>query len=115
MSGIAPAITTLQALRDGKTMDQLAVAIHDAINAVETFRKSGTVVLTITVSPFGTKGVSGMVTMTGEVTSKLPKPDPEETPFYVDMNGNPTTHQERTRQMGLNIAAAPQREESTGT
>jgi hypothetical protein len=114
MSGIAPAITTLQALRDGKTLDQLALALHDGINAVEAFRKPAKITLEITIAPFGTKGVSGMVTMTAEVSAKLPKPDPEETPFYVDMNGNPTTHQERTRQMGLNIAAAPLRED-TGT
>lgn len=112
---MSAAITTLQNLRDGKTLEQLGVAIHDAINAVEAFRKPGKITLEITVAPFGTKGVSGMVTMTAEVSTKLPKPDPEETPFYVDMNGYPTVNQERTRQMGLNIAAAPQREEGTGT
>jgi hypothetical protein len=104
MNAIRPAIETLNALRGGKTMDELAVQIHDAVSAVETFGKAGKVTLEITIAPFGTKGVSGAYAITGEISTKLPKPDPEVTLMFGDDDGNLSPNQTRQRDLGLSIA-----------
>ena len=101
------ALNTLQNIRQGILLDQLSVAIHDAVNAVQHFGKPAEIIVKIGVLPMGTKGVSDAVAFTGEVSTKLPKPELEQTLFFVDANGNPTTNQERTRQRSFDIATAP--------
>lgn len=111
LSAIRPAMDTLRELRHGQTLDEFAVQIHDAVSAVEALGKPATVTLTITVKPFGTKGVAGAYAVLGEITSKMPKPDPEVTLLFTDADGNLTPHQTRQRDLGLSIASNANNEE----
>lgn len=103
-SPIRPALQTLAALEDGLFMDKLAVHIHDAVNAVTTFNKKATITVEISFAPLTKHMAEPVVTATGEISSKLPQPDPHQTMFFVDADGNPTTTQQR--QGGLNFTVA---------
>jgi len=105
MSNIRPAQATLNELRDGTVMNELAVAIHDAMAAVGEHNKAATVNLSITIRPLGTKGVSGAFEMLADVSTKLPKAEPPSTLFFKDADGNPSRQQDRQRDLpGLSIA-----------
>lgn len=106
---VRPAQATLNELRDGRAMDELAQHIHDAIAAVKEHGKAATVTLTIGVAPFKQQSnlIEPPVILTGEVTSKLPKPDPEATLFFVDGEGNPTRNKLREPELNLTIAQQP--------
>lgn len=103
---IRPAQATLNELSDGRTMIQLAEAIHEAIAAVKQFGKPGVVSLDITVATMKDQHnlVNPPVVISGEVTSKLPKAPPPLTLFFVDEDGNPTRNQTREPELNLSIA-----------
>lgn len=84
---------TLAALREGQVMLELAQAFHDAAAAVKYHDKPATIKIEITVAPIKNIGqglADHPITMTAEVTTKLPKDPPPTTVFFVDANGNPT-------------------------
>lgn len=90
---ILPAQVTLNALRDGQVMNELAQHIHDASCAMLQHGKAASVTLTLTFKP--TEGVSqglknAPMLVTAEVTSKLPKTPPPDTLMFADADGNPT-------------------------
>lgn len=94
MSQIRSAQSTLNALRDGQIMNELAAAFRDAALAVKHHNKSAKIILEIIVAPV--KGMSGNlidhpIVMLAEVTTKLPKDDPESSIFFVDEEG-PSRH-----------------------
>jgi hypothetical protein len=100
VSKIKSAQATLNELRDGQVMNELAAAIHEATKAVKEHGKAATVTLDITVKPFQTKGLAeSPITVLAEVSSKLPKPEVPSTLFYIDGDGNPT--RQPTRQNDL--------------
>lgn len=104
---IRPAQATLNELRDGRALEEMAQHIHDAIVAVREHGKAATVSLDIVIAPMKSgheKLVEPPLIFTAEVTSKLPKPQPEATLFYTDADGNPTRTQ--TRQRGLDLSVA---------
>ncbi len=106
---IKPAQTTLNALSDGHIMAEMAQAIHDAVSAVNAQNKPGTVTLTVTIAPMkkDTRLIDSPLLFSGEVSSKLPRPDPAQTLFYVDEEGNPTRTQTRQPDLGgLTVAKA---------
>lgn len=94
---LRPASATLNELNEGKTMGELALGIHEAIEAVTRLGKSGTVTLTLTVATMKQMHslVNPPIIVTGEVTSKLPQPPLPATVFFVDEDGNPTRNQTR--------------------
>jgi hypothetical protein len=103
---IKPAIETLQHLDGTKLLDKLGIAINDATNAVTVLGKKATITVTIQVGLLTQKGLSEpAISITGEVDTKLPKPDPEATIFFVDEESNPTLTATRQRQMDIRIAA----------
>lgn len=51
MNAIRPAVDTLRALRDGRTMDELSVSIHSAVNHVVELGKPAEVTLKIKIRP----------------------------------------------------------------
>lgn len=109
MPQIKPAQATLNALRDGQIMNELAQAIHDATCAMTDHNKPATVTLTMTFEPM--KGVTAGLRETplivrAEVTTKLPKPEAPTTLFYKDEDGNPT-QQAPARQPALGLTVAP--------
>lgn len=107
---IAPAQTTLNALGDGHVMAEMAQSIYDAVAAVNSYNKAATVTLTITIAPMkrDSKLREMPLLFSGEVSSKLPRQDAEQTLFYVDSEGNPTRTQ--TRQPDLPLSISPARE-----
>lgn len=112
---IKPAQATLNALNDGHVMSELAEAIHDAIAAVNEYNKAATVTLTVTIAPMKKEGrlVDAPLLLSGEVSTKLPKPEPAQTLFYLDDDGNPTRTQTRQPDLPLSIAP-PAQEQSNG-
>jgi hypothetical protein len=108
---VKPAQATLNALGDGHVMAELAQAIHEAIGAVNAQNKAATVILTVTIAPMKKQGrlVDAPLLMSGEVSTKLPKPDPAQTLFYLDDDGNPTRTQ--TRQPDLPLSISPAKEQ----
>lgn len=104
---IRPAIGTLNELRDGRALEEVSQQIHDAIEAVRAHGKAATVTLEIKIEPMKggqEKLVEPPLIFTAEVTSKLPKAQPEATLFFTDADGNPTRVQ--TRQRGLDLSVA---------
>lgn len=108
MQKILPAQVTLNALRDGHVMNELAQAIHEATCAVRDMGKSAEVHLSITFQPI--KGVEqglreAPISLISEVSIKLPKPPQPTTLFYVDVEGNPTRNPaQRQPELGLSVA-----------
>lgn len=104
-SPIRPALDTLRALDDGMFLDKLAVAIHDAVSAVQHLGKGAKVNVCIAFAPLTKQGLSEpVITAEVELNTKLPQPDPHRTMFFIDVDGNPTTKQQR--QAGLNFSVA---------
>lgn len=106
---IKPAQVTLNALRDGQTMNELAQAIHDATCAMREHNKPASVTLTISFEPM--KGISSglkeaPINVRAEVTTKLPKTEPPTTIMYLDEDNNPTRNApERQPGLGLTVAS----------
>ncbi len=107
---IKPAQVTLNALRDGQVMNELAAAIHEATCAVRDHNKPAEITLVVRLKPL--KGVSthlmeAPIVAEAEITTKLPKPELPTTLFYIDGDGNPT-QQAPERQQGLGLSVASQ-------
>jgi hypothetical protein len=104
--GIKPAQATLNELRDGQVMIELATAIHEATAATLEFGKEARVTLTITLKPLTEKNLSEpVISAIAEVTTKLPKAEPASTLFFVDQDSNPSRSPTRQTELtGLAIA-----------
>ena len=106
---IRPAQATLNELRGGQVMVELAAAIHDAMGACLLHNKKSEVSLTITFKPLGNPGTMDAVDVTAEVETVVPKPKPPSTIFFKDANGNPSRTQDRQGEIpGLSIAGGTQ-------
>lgn len=94
MTQIRPAQATLNALRNGQIMNELAQAFHDAAVAVKHHNKSAKITLEIIVAPVkgtGANLIDHPIVMVAEISTKLPKDDAESTIFFVDEEG-PSRH-----------------------
>ena len=105
---IAPALETLRAFPDA--LATAAVAIHDAMSAVEAYDKPATVTLKLTIEPFKGKSnaplVNAPVLMSLDVEKKLPKAEAPTQVMYADEDGNPSrvpTTRQRDLGLGVNI------------
>jgi len=104
-SAIRPALDTLRELDEGRFLDKLAVAIHDAVSGVTALGKAAKVNITLEFAPLSKQNMAEpVITAEAEITTKLPKPDGHRALFYVDGDGNPTTQQQRQRDLGLSVA-----------
>lgn len=105
---IRSAQAILNEIRGGAALDDLAQHLHDATAAVTEHGKSATVTLTITISPYKGSNAAKFhdqpLIVLGEVTSKLPKADPEATIFFESTEGNLVRTQERQSDLPLSIA-----------
>lgn len=105
MSAIRPALDTLRELDEGRFLDKLAVAIHDATSGVTALSKPAKVTITLDFAPLGKQQlVEPVITVESEIVTKLPKPDGHRSMFYIDGDGNPTTQQQRQRGLDLTVA-----------
>lgn len=109
MSAVRPALDTLRELDEGRFMDKLAVAIHDATSGVTALSKPAKIIVTLEFAPLSKANLTEpVITVETEITTKMPKPDGHRALFYVDGEGNPTTQQQRQRDLGLQIASRPE-------
>lgn len=105
-TAIRPALDTLRELDEGRFMDKLAVAIHDATSGVTALGKASKVTITLDFAPLSKQTLTEpVITVDAEITTKLPKPDGHKALFYVDGDGNPTTQQQRQRGLDLTVAS----------
>ncbi len=105
---VRPAQAILNEISDGKALEELALAFHDAIAAVREFGKPASVTLAIKIDTLGAdqhKLVEPPVIFTHEVATKLPKAPPPATVFFVDADGNATRNQTKQQELALTIAA----------
>lgn len=108
---IRPALETLAELDQGRFLDKLAVHIHDAVSAVTMFGRPGKIVITLDVATLGQKNLTEpVITIEADIASKLPKPEAPKALFFVDLDGNPTTKQQRQRDLGLSVAGGEPKE-----
>lgn len=104
---IKPAQATLNALREGQVMNELAQAFFDATQAVKEHGKAATVTLTLTFKPLKEVARGLMdppIVCAADVETKLPKQEPPTTLFYASDEG--PTQQPPERQTGLNLTVA---------
>lgn len=112
---VRPALDTLRELDEGRFLDKLAIAIHDATSGVTALAKPSKVTITLDFAPLSKANLTEpVITVESEINTKLPKPDGHRALFYVDGEGNPTTQQQRQRDLGLQIASRPETSK-TGT
>lgn len=105
-TNIKPALGTLDRLDGGKLLDRLAMAINEATSATTALGKKSRVILTIDIALLTQQHVAEpAISITGAVSSKLPKSTPESAIFFVDADGNPTnTSQPRQRDLEIHVA-----------
>lgn len=86
-------------------MDKLAVQIHDAVSAVHVLGKASKVTIVLDVSPLTKQTLSEpAITIEATITTKLPQPDGNKALFFIDVDGNPTTRQQRQKSLELGVA-----------
>ncbi len=86
---IRPALEVLSRLRQGQVMDLLSVELNRIVNGVKdcTVNKSGTVTLTLTVSPV-MKSVANAVFIQAKIVGKAPEDPPDSDLLFYDDDGN---------------------------
>lgn len=106
MSSIRSVMTILPELRAGQTVTEISAAIHDAIAAVKQHNKAAEVIVRFAVAPMTNQQLADpAVSLAVTVDTKLPKPVPDSTLFFVDDGGN-LTRQPPERQGGLSFSIA---------
>lgn len=111
---IRSAIALLPEIRNGHAVNELSEQIHEATQAACDHGKAAEVTLTIRIKPISkNKHVEPAMSFTAEVSSKLPKPDPEETLFFVSQDGQPTRQPSRNENLPFTVAGKD--ESKTGT
>lgn len=71
---------------NGRTHDELSIALHDLIGRVRDTGKKGSVSLTVTVAPM--KGDSDVLVVGDEIKLRIPEHDRKASLFYPDKHGN---------------------------
>jgi len=105
-STIRPALETLDRLDGGKLLDKLAVAINEATGATRFLGKKSRVTVTLDIALLTQQHVAEpAINITAEVSTKLPKSQPEGAIFFVDEENNPTSTTTRQRDLDIRVAA----------
>lgn len=111
---IRPAQAILNEIRDGDLMWDLAQELHKATANVREYGKKATVTLTIEIGTLGENHhqlVQPPIVMRAEATSKLFKPAPAPTVFFIDHDGNALRTGEKEPQMGLELASSQRKQQ----
>lgn len=104
-TGVRPALDTLRELDNGLFLDKLAHAIHEATGAVNALNKPARITIALDFATLTKANLTEpVITVEAEIATKLPKPDGHRALFYIDEGGNPTTQQQRQRDLGLTVA-----------
>lgn len=107
LAAIRPALDTLRELDGGQFLDKLAGAIHEATGAVRDMGKGAKISIALEFAALSKQNLTEpVITVEAEITTKLPKPEGHRAIFYIDAGGNPTTQQQRQRDLGLTVAGA---------
>ncbi|MEV4174019.1 hypothetical protein [Nonomuraea sp. NPDC049709] len=83
---VRPFAAMLQEIQGGAVADQAATALQELVSAVNELGKKGEMTVKITVQPL--KGNSQALNVSGDVTSKPPRPEPAAGVFFFDEDGN---------------------------
>lgn len=75
----------LRQIRKGRVVDEATVKLANLVKAVTEHGKSGSMTLTLNVSPQA--GDKGIVTITPSLSAKLPEPSMPNAIFFVDDEG----------------------------
>lgn len=108
MSNARSATAIIAEVRNGHLVVEASEAIKTAIAAVGEHGKKAVVTIDLTIMP-PHKGaehlIDAPILITGEVTTKLPKADPEPSLFFVGKDGN-ATQNPSPRDGGLQFGVA---------
>jgi hypothetical protein len=91
--------------RDGQTLTELATALQQLLQAVESTGKAGSLRLDLKVRPTG-RGKSLAVVVVSDVSVKPPLPEPESTLFFVGERYVLT--RDNPAQMALELKTVPE-------
>jgi len=96
---IRSAQATLNEIRGGELLEEIATHIHEATAAVNEHQKKAVITITLELDmPKNMKNLSDpYLVMTGDCSSKLPKADTAQTLFSVDADGNLTRDLQRAQ------------------
>jgi hypothetical protein len=96
---VRPAQATLNEIRGGDLLEEIALQIHEAVAAVNEHQKKAVLTIVLEIDmPKNMKNLSDpYLVMTGECTSKLPRADTAQTLFKVDDDGNLTRNLQRAQ------------------
>jgi hypothetical protein len=83
---VRPFAAILNDIRGGDVADQAAELMQELVAAVREHGKKGELVLKIAVEPM--KGNPDALSVSGDVTSKPPRPTPVAAIFFADTDGN---------------------------
>lgn len=104
---VRPFAAVLQDINNGQVADQLATDMQTLVNAVREHGRKGSMTLKVEVQP--RKGNTYALNVTARVDTKLPAPEPVESVFFTDAEGN--LHRDDPRQLalpGLRTVAKPE-------
>lgn len=103
---VKPFAATLQEIDKGRVATDAGQQLHDLIEACLDTGKSGELVVKIRVKVLDAD--DRRMTVTGEVTSKVPRPDPRPAVFFADDDGNLTRTDPQQHQFDINpVQAVP--------
>lgn len=105
-----PAQVLLAKLRGGEILNRLTDELYTAAVVAHDMRKPATVTLSITIRPEGTAGVSDLLAVAADVTTKLPRRDPQESPFFFNEDEGLSDTMRKSREPelpGIAIATLP--------
>lgn len=104
MSELRPALEVLRELDNGNLLDKIALALHDASQTTTALGKGSSVTVTFSLGLLTQKNLSEpVISMSAVVDSKLPKPDPHQSLFFIDEDGAFSKKPTRQAETGLTI------------
>lgn len=83
---VRPFAAVLQDIQGGTVADDAATAMQELVAAVNEHGKKGELTLKVVVQPL--KGNATALSVSGEVTTKPPRPEPATSVFFHDAAGN---------------------------
>lgn len=103
---VRPFAATLQDINNGDVADQLSTDMQTLVAAVRELGRKGSITLKVEVAP--RRGNASALNVTARVETKLPAPEPVESVFFADDDGN--LSRTDPRQMQFDLRTVPKNE-----
>ncbi len=101
---------TILQMNNGATVTDLSDALEKVVAAVRAAGKSGSVTLTVKVSP-ASKGATDVLIVESQVKAKLPEPERGMTVFYATADNRLVRNDPRQQQLPLRVVEIEQQKE----